>query len=47
LLTEQVSLALSDDENEVNKAEQEITAKGRAILAPLEAFINSHIKPVI
>jgi hypothetical protein len=47
LLMEQVSLALSGDENEVNKAEQEITEKGRAMLAPLEAFINSHIKPVI
>lgn len=47
LLIEQLALALFGGEAEFNKAEQEITSKARAMLAPLEALTNSHIKPVI
>jgi hypothetical protein len=45
LLMEQASVFSSLDETKINMAEQEMLAKGKVILAPLENFINSHTKP--
>jgi hypothetical protein len=44
LFTEQASTLSSFDETKINMAEQEMLAKGRAMFAPLEDFINSHTK---